>query len=32
MAAAELSFYRELAALTKRFIEFDCRELQKLDE
>ncbi len=28
VAAAELSFYRELAALTRRFIEFDLRELQ----
>ncbi len=28
--AAELSFYRELAELTRRFIEFDLRELQRI--
>jgi TorA maturation chaperone TorD len=28
MAAAELSFYRELAGLTKRFIEFDREEIE----
>jgi TorA maturation chaperone TorD len=32
MAAAELSFYRELAALTKAFIEFDWQHLQGLEE
>ena len=31
-AAAELSFYRELAGLTKRFIEFDWQELQEFEE
>jgi TorA maturation chaperone TorD len=29
---AELSFYRELAGLTKRFIEFDWQELQELEK
>lgn len=32
MATAELSFYRELAGLTKRFIEFDWQELQEVEE
>ena len=32
MAAAELSFYRELAGLTKRFIEFDWQELQEFEK
>jgi TorA maturation chaperone TorD len=31
-AAAELSFYRELAGLTRRFIEFDWQELQELEK
>ena len=31
-AAAELSFYRELAGLTKRFIEFDWQELQEFEK
>jgi TorA maturation chaperone TorD len=32
MAAAELSFYRELAVLTKKFIQFDWRELQGFEK
>lgn len=32
VAAAELSFYSELAALTKTFIEFDWRQLQELEK
>jgi TorA maturation chaperone TorD len=31
MAAAELSFYRQLAGLTKTFIEFDWQQLQELE-
>jgi TorA maturation chaperone TorD len=31
-AAAELSFYRELAGLTRRFIEFDWQELQEFEK
>ena len=32
IAEAELSFYREMAVLTKRFVEFDWRELQEEDK
>ena len=32
MAEAELPFYREMAVLTKRFVEFDWRELQEEDK